>query len=272
MRVKEKTNIIKVGIFLSILIIVLMIFVVSIGKENSLFDPKIEIRAVVKSASNLKPGAFVELKGIRVGEVDEVNIIEDDAVEILFKINSKSLRWIKADSKINISTAGLVGDKFLEITGGSKEARQLKPHKDVLYSDEAVDFKKFMNKGENIADTLGRVLARFENILANIDDGKTITDTLVHMKEVSASLQSITKEIEKAKLGETMKNFSQTTKRIDRISARIEEGPGTFNSLIYDDGVHDDLRALLGGAERNKVLKYFIRESIKNNKTKPKDP
>jgi hypothetical protein len=33
--------------------------------------------------------------------------------------------------------------------------------------------------------------------------------------------------------------------------------------LIYDDALHADLRKLLGGAERNTVIKYFIRESIK---------
>ena len=56
--------------------------------------------------------------------------------------------------------------------------------------------------------------------------------------------------------------------RLDRILGRVENGPGTANSLIYDDVLHDDLKALLGGAQRNKVLKYFIRESIKNSEKK----
>jgi phospholipid/cholesterol/gamma-HCH transport system substrate-binding protein len=41
-----------------------------------------------------------------------------------------------------------------------------------------------------------------------------------------------------------------------------------MNSLIYSDDVHEELRALLGGANRNKVIKYFIRESIKNSEQK----
>ena len=50
--------------------------------------------------------------------------------------------------------------------------------------------------------------------------------------------------------------------------SRIENGPGTMNSMIYDDGLHDDLRSLLGGASRNKIIKYFIRESIKGSERK----
>jgi phospholipid/cholesterol/gamma-HCH transport system substrate-binding protein len=268
MRAKEKTNVIKVGIFLAGLVTVSMIFIISIGKENSLFSSKAQIRAVVPSASNLKPGAMVELKGIRIGEVDEINITEDEQVEIILTVGKKNLRWIKADSKVNISTAGLVGDKYLEITGGSKEQREFRPHKDTLTADAAVDFKKFINKGENIADTLARVLAKVEAILTNMDEGKSIGETMTHMRDVSMNLGEITSEIKKANMGTTMKKLNSAMDRIDKVSARIESGPGTMNSLIYDDGLHDDLRALLGGAERNKVLKYFIRESIKANKNK----
>ena len=52
---------------------------------------------------------------------------------------------------------------------------------------------------------------------------------------------------------------------LTEISNHIKEGPGTLHSLIYDRTLHDDLRTLIGGSNRNKVLKYFIRESIKKS-------
>ena len=276
MRAKDQKNLVRVGIFISILIAVLMIFVISIGKGNSLFDMKVQLKAHVTTAANLKPGAFVELKGIRIGQVDAVEIVDHQKVEILLTVREKDLQWIKSDSRINISTAGLVGDKFLEITGGTPEARNFKPSKDVLVSDEALDFKKFMNKGENIADTLARVLAKVEAILNGMDEGKKITSTMENIEKVSANLEEISNEIKDAKIGQSINGMSKsmnkmasTMDRVDRITQRIEEGPGTLNSFIYDDGAHEDLRALLGGAERNKVIKYFIRESIKAKKKSP---
>jgi len=63
MRAQDKTNLVKVGMFVTALSIVMMILIVAIGKESSLFSPKSTIRARVVNAENLKTGAVVELKG-----------------------------------------------------------------------------------------------------------------------------------------------------------------------------------------------------------------
>ena len=80
MRAKDKTPIIKVGIFLTFLTIVFMIMVISIGKEHAVFESKVNLKAVVDTAATLKPGAFVELRGIRVGVVDNIKIIDFDKI------------------------------------------------------------------------------------------------------------------------------------------------------------------------------------------------
>jgi hypothetical protein len=66
-------------------------------------------------------------------------------------------------------------------------------------------------------------------------------------------------------MGDMVKNVNVSMASMNRILNRVEKGPGTINSLIYDENVHDDLRALLGGAQRNKTIRYFIRESIKKS-------
>ena len=68
-RKKDEKNFIKVGIFISALTLVLMVMIVSIGKENSFFDPTVQMKAHVDNVKNLKPGSYVELKGIRELEV-----------------------------------------------------------------------------------------------------------------------------------------------------------------------------------------------------------
>ncbi len=85
-------------------------------------------------------------------------------------------------------------------------------------------------------------------------------------------MEKITSELKDARMGAMVKNVNMSMESVNKSSAsleriltRIEKGPGTINSLIYDESVHDDLRALLGGAQRNKVIKYFIRESIKKS-------
>lgn len=271
-RKKDQNNLIKVGLFVAGLTIVLMIMVTSIGKENSLFDPKTNIRARVPNVSNLKVGSYVELKGIRIGAVTDIQIVSEDEVEILMKILANELKWIKEDSRVSISTAGLVGDKFVEIYKGTKDSRSFNPEKDVLISEDTADLKRIINKGDSIANVTDRILVKLDNILVKIGDGQLIVDTMTSMNKTASNMEKISSELKDARMGAMVKNVNMSMETVNRSSAsleriltRIEKGPGTINSLIYDESVHDDLRALLGGAQRNKVIKYFIRESIKKS-------
>lgn len=276
-RKKDKTSFLKVGAFTAALALVLMIMIAGIGKETSLFAPKTTIRARVPNVSALKTGSYVELKGIRIGTVDDIRIASEDEVEISMTILKSELGWIKQDSRISISTAGLVGDKFIEIYKGSKEARSFNPEKDVLISEEMADFKQILNKGDSIAQNAQRILNKLDHVLVELDDGKEIVRAFRSLSKTSGNLEVITSEMREAGMGKVIKNvnqsmlgLNQSTGSLERILSRVERGPGTMNSLIYDEGLHDDLRALLGGAQRNKVVKYFIRESIKKSEEERK--
>jgi phospholipid/cholesterol/gamma-HCH transport system substrate-binding protein len=260
-RQKNKMNFMKTGLFVSILSIIIMVMIISIGKENSLFESKVDLKAKVINVQNLKVGSYVELKGIRVGTVNSIRILSEEEVEITFNVLSSEAKWIKKDSKVAISTAGLVGDKYLEIYGGSKESTQINPQSDILQSEQFSDIKQIISKGDSIATITERILTKLDVILGQLDDGKKVVETIDSLNKTSKNLNSITGEIKEANLGKTIQ-------KIDRIMSRIENGPGTMNSMIYDDGLHDDLRSLLGGASRNKIIKYFIRESIKGSERK----
>ena len=274
-RKKDETNLIKVGIFISLLTLVIMVMVVSIGKENSIFDPKVTLKAQVDNVKNLKPGSSVELKGIRVGSVDTINIISEDKVEIHFTILENELKWVKQDSFVSISNAGLVGDKYLEIYGGTPTAKVLDPETDFLTSENSSDFKQLLTKGDSIANITERILTRLDLLIHNLDDGKKLVDTVNSLSKTSSNMERISAELKEAKLGETVKHVNQSMTRLEkasgsmeRIMAQVEKGPGTMNSLIFDDALHEDFRALLGGASRNKIIKYFIRESIQDSERK----
>lgn len=265
LRKKDQKNLVKVGVFITFLTVILMVMIASIGKESSLFDEKIIIRARVENVSNLKIGSYVELKGIRIGTVTEINIISDDEVELLMKILKKELRWIKKDSKVSINTAGLVGDKFVEINSGTKESSLFNYENDYLTLEEQADLKKMIAKGDSIAQVTESILVKIDLILSKMGDGKMLTETLSSLNKTSKNFEIVSSELKEAKMAQTIKNVNTTMMSLEKIINRIEKGPGTINSLIYDESVHDDLRALLGGAQRNKAINYFIRESIKKS-------
>src|SRR5690606_8367847 len=90
-------------------------------------------------------------------------------------------------------------------------------------------------------------------------------DFIISINKSSKNLEKLTSELSQAQIAPSINSLNQTTKRLDSILTQVQTGPGTLHSMLYDDSLHEDLRALLGGAQRNKIIKYFIRESIKNS-------
>lgn len=264
MRAKDKSNLTKVGFFVSALVAVLMVFIISIGKETSLFESKVVLKARVPNAEKVKVGAVVELKGLRVGYVEDVSIIGEDAVEVLLLVREKNLRWIKKDCKISIANAGLVGDKMVEITGGSPDAPIFNPEQDVLGAEEGMDLKNLANKGSEIASTTERLMHKAEALIDQLEKHK-LHSAIENLAKGAEHLAPATAKMDKA-----MGHLVSATERLDGVLTRVQKGPGTIHDLVYDDQVYENLRKLLGGAERNSVVKYFVRESIKNAKEEAK--
>ncbi|MBI2556362.1 MAG: hypothetical protein HYW13_02915 [Planctomycetes bacterium] len=67
-----------------------------------------------------------------------------------------------------------------------------------------------------------------------------------------------------------MENLVTTSESLKRITAEIENGEGTIGALIADPTLYDNLKRLLGGAERSFLLRSLIRKSIeKGNEKNP---
>ncbi|MBL7665772.1 MAG: MCE family protein [Bacteriovoracaceae bacterium] len=246
MRENEFRNIVKVGIFVSILTFVFMTFIVFIGKETTIFDSTTKIRAHLTNAQLLQNGTFVQLKGIKIGFVERVFITEEEKVEVTLKIKNEYLKWIRKDSQVSVNTAGLVGDKFVEISTGTAESPVFHPEMDILEASGAFDMKSFAAKGESAVEKMASVLARLDHILASLEEDQKLSKAITNLSSAS-------------------KSIGGTMEQLNKVLKRVEQGPGSVHSLVYDDVLHEELRTLLGGAQRNEVIKYFIRQSIKSS-------
>lgn len=271
-RTKDKKNFLKVGAFISFLTLILMILIISIGKETSLFESKIIIKALAPNVSNLKVGSYVELKGIRIGTVKNIEIISQDLVEIRMKILEKELKWINKNSKIAISTAGLVGDKYIEIMSEGKKSKPFNPLTDILKTKESHNLQNMVTKGEVIASRAESILVKIDNILGDEENQQIFKNTINALHKSSINMEKISSDFKKVEIDQIMKSLSKSidsfkfsSASLQKILQRVENGPGTLNSIIFDDGLHNDVRKILGGAQRSKTFKYFIRKSIEKS-------
>lgn len=257
----DRKNYLISGIFISILLLIVMVTIFMLNKENPLFSSKINIKTQVKSAQNLKDGAAVQLKGIKVGSIQSIEFKNLDTLEITLGVTEKYRTWIKKDSEITFKTQGVLGDKFLEISGGTESSPSI-DEGDTLVTDEGSQFDQIITKSDDLLQVAGSVLGKVDKIMGKIEDNR-VEKILLNLESLTANTNKVMASLNDKNFGQSMVNLKTSTESLNRISKRIEEGPGTAHALIFDQGLHEDLRTLFGGANRSKVLKYFIRESIK---------
>jgi phospholipid/cholesterol/gamma-HCH transport system substrate-binding protein len=60
-------------------------------------------------------------------------------------------------------------------------------------------------------------------------------------------------------------NLTDASDDIRQVTESIKEGEGTLGALIADPTVYEDVKTLLGGAKRNKILRSYVRDTIRRN-------
>ncbi len=257
----DKKNYLISGIFISLLLGVVMTTIFMLNKENPIFSRRVYIKTEVKSAQNLKDGAAVQLKGIKVGSVSAIKFKDVDTLEITLGINADYSEWIKKDAVITFKTQGVLGDKFLEITGGTESAQSVHDG-ELLPTKESNQFEHIITKSEDLVVSAGSILTKFDKILSGVEYNR-LEKILLNLENLTANTNKLMSTLNDKNIAQSMTNLKQSSESMSKITKQIETGPGTLHALIYDQGLHEDLRTLVGGANRSKVLKYFIRESIK---------
>ena len=257
----DKKNYLISGIFITILLAVVSVTIFMLDKQNPLFSSRIYLKTEVKNAQNLKEGAAVQLKGIKVGSVTSITFKNLDTLVINLAVNSEYSEWIKKDSYLAFKTQGVLGDKFLEILGGTIESQPVREG-DILATNESSQIDHIIEKGEDLMVAAGSILTKMDKIVSSVADNR-LERVLYNVESLTANANKLMSTLNDKNFSQSIANMKTSTDSIVKMTKRIEEGPGTMHALIYDQTLHEDLKTLVGGANRNKVLKYFIRESIK---------
>jgi phospholipid/cholesterol/gamma-HCH transport system substrate-binding protein len=111
-----------VGIFVVIGLIGVGYMTIKLGKVSLFGDDYYSLYARFSSVSGLKTGSPVEVHGIEVGRVEKMTLDSEKQSAVLQLKIQKGLT-IYDDAIASVKTAGLIGDKFVNIDpGGGGEA------------------------------------------------------------------------------------------------------------------------------------------------------
>jgi phospholipid/cholesterol/gamma-HCH transport system substrate-binding protein len=105
-------------------------------------------------------------------------------------------------------------------------------------------------------DHLAGVIASLDLALTDIDA------VIVEIKEGDGTLHDLIYTDEGRNL---IANLTDASADIRQMTSDIRAGHGTLGALLQDPTIYEDVKTLLGGAKRNKILRSYVRETIRKN-------
>ena len=181
----------KVGIFVIIGLVILIIFILSIGGFKT-WSSGYRINVNFGFVNGIKVGAPVRFAGVDVGEVKKIKLEllpKENRSIVCLKIWIRSIIQIPPDSTVWVNTLGLLGEKYIEIMPGKDYANFLKDNQ-TLTGIDPLPIHAIFNRAENIMHNLDDGLAQIKNKEGSL--GKLIYDDKVY-NELEALVTDVRK-------------------------------------------------------------------------------
>ncbi len=237
---------VKVGILVVVCIAILVSVSLFFGHINP-FNQSKELHLLYNYAGGIEEGSPVRVMGIKVGKVKKIEFKpnqlwqnqEQVKLKITIEIEDKAWETIKEDSKFFINLAGVIGEKFLEITPGSLEQPPLSsgdtlrgedpPRIDQLISQSyslAGQIMEIVQKNEGSVtktiDQLDKLVTNFNKTLSLLEkasQNKDVNKVMTNAVQISDDLAFITQKLRSESSQESFRLLNKLLLRLEPLDA-----------------------------------------------------
>ncbi|MBL7716740.1 MAG: MCE family protein [Bdellovibrionales bacterium] len=244
---------IKVGIFVTLGTALTMFAILLLGGADSIFKRSVSYSLHFPAVDGLIVGAKVVIGGLTIGAVSDFELDEQSKnIKVTLKVEKKFENWIREDSMAEMLTQGVLGDKYLSITSGTPDKPQVKDGAEIPVRPTK-DISQFLTKGDQLMVNLNGIASSLDRILKSFEAANRSDKTFEGLAQTAKNLASATHKLD-----------NSTLKNLNGILEKINSGTGTLGALINDPSLYYDARALLGGANRNRIVRNLVRQTIKD--------
>ncbi len=264
----------RVGIFVLFGLVILalaILWVTGVG----FFGPKYQLRAYVSEAEDVQAGAPVTLDGVNVGNIQSIHLTphpqdRQHAVTMVMQISKKYQRDIRTDSRASLITAGLLGDRYLNITRGLTGS--VIPDNGIVPSEEVPDIKQVVQRGADVMQKLSVLTDDVTSMITNVQNGKGSIGKFMndpslynHLDATAAKFDDMATSIQEGKgtagkliaSDELYNKFDDTVTKADGIMTAVQQQKGTIGKMIYDPAMANDIE---GAAHKTNALLSGVQE------------
>jgi phospholipid/cholesterol/gamma-HCH transport system substrate-binding protein len=213
----------KVGLTVLAASITLGVLIFLMSGTGGVFTRKIQLKSYFDNANGLRVGAPVRLAGVDIGNVTGIRVVEETSkqltpVEVTMKVNTKYRFNLRKDSLTLLSTAGVLGETYIDINSSQARGPQARDG-DVLPSREVPDFSDMVRSGQSTLQNMDALLKRLDRIIAFVESGQGSVGKLIYDPALYNRLNS-------------------TVSEFQGLVNQVAEGKGTLGKLFSDDELY----------------------------------
>jgi phospholipid/cholesterol/gamma-HCH transport system substrate-binding protein len=119
---KTTFDTVRLGIFVVVTTIATALLAVTIG--NISFNPTTKYRAVFTDAVGLNQGDDIRIAGVKVGQVDKIQLYQDTLALVTFSVDSDQV--VDTSTHATLRYRNLVGNRYIALTDGVGGGQRLK--------------------------------------------------------------------------------------------------------------------------------------------------
>jgi len=258
----------RVGLVIVAALGILTLAVYKLGQAANLFAKRYDLIAFLKEANGLRVGGTVTLAGQLAGTVKKIEFLPVDAdttrnLKITVGVDQNLQQQIRGDSKAQIRTMGLLGDKIFDITPGTPRYGMLKSG-DTIAVFPALDYEQVLAQAAGAVGDVVELTKDMRQLTGGIVHGEgtlgqlitnralydQLTGTLSRTNTMLVRLQNpngtVGKLLDDPQLYTQMTNMIAST---DSLLRSVNSAQGTLGRMMRDTVLYANLLNMSRGAD-----------------------
>ena len=203
-------------------------------------------RAYFKFAGGLEPGAAVRFGGMKAGSVQAVRVDPDDSTRIEVDFNVARDIPLKTDSIAKIASLSALGDNYVELTPGTRQAAAAAPGS-VVSSTESTSFS-------DLGGMVGELQPMMQQVLQNLN--QRLNELQVTMARANDLLSDQNRSNISAALGNANSMLAESRPKVSATLTNVQIASAQMRPLL------DDLKKTM--AQANDALGHIDAVVLEN--------
>ncbi|MBN1542304.1 MCE family protein [candidate division KSB1 bacterium] len=247
---------IKAGIFIMVSLLLFLVFVLVISGVGS-WGGKELYRARFEYVGGVEKGSLVRFAGLEVGRVKELRIPQegDSRIELVLEVQENTP--IRTNSLAKLSTIGIMGAYYVEISPGTPEEELLPPGSLIQ--------TKWVSGIAQLAEPSGEALSEIKELLSRLNQ---LLDQ--ENRENLASLLRALNDIAEGNANQSkvlMQNLGRATAQLEETLSLTNRILAQNDSTLHNGLTHMDqmLAESVQAVERINLLTQTLHHTVEQN-------